>query len=255
MKTKVLSLAILLLSMLTMNAQLENLKIYGGVNVAGSSSTDFTNFHISDWENYGLVSVDPSSNEGRVAVNLKEMEAASVSAGIFVGADYSLSKRFSAIGEVQYSLSGISQLGVGLGINFKVISGEKFSLGLTPKIGYNTGSVDLGKISIIGEYTPPVILPEGTFDEGDKLSMKFSGIFSSIGISPEFKITDKVGIRSFIGYNISFSKSDGVECNDVLLPMDARGVVKDDLSSAQAGITPSVSNTGFSLQLGISYSL
>lgn len=237
------------------NAQTEKISIYGGLNVSGASSKDFTKFDVSDWESYGLLSQDPSSYEGRVAVDLASMKPKSIGIGIMLGGRYELSEKLSALAEIQYNLSDVSLLGLYVGINYDIVKGEKFSLGITPKIGYNSGSADLGVISLSEGYTPPVILPEGTFNPGDALSMEFSGLAVNLGLTPRFAITDKISVMAFLGYNLSFAKSDGLLCNGVLLPMEAKGVVKSDGLNNPAGLSPTINSNGLNIQIGVSYSL
>ena len=231
------------------------LQIYGGINITGTSTEDFTKFDISDWENYGLASVNPGSSEGRVLVDLVSMKPPVINLGAMLGGRYELNEKISALLEFQYTFTGVALTSVYLGVNYEIIQGDKFSLGITPKIGYSIGSADLGEITMISGYTPPVILPEGTFNLGDELSMEFSGLAVSLGVTPNFTITENISLTGFLGYNLSFASSDGLLCNDVLLPMSAKGVVKPDGLGTQAGISPSISSSGLSLQLGMEYKL
>ena len=254
MKKIIISTALLIGLSFGANAQVP-LTIYGGLNIAGISTTDFTKFDISDWENYGLNSQNPGGVEGRVTVDLVTMKPKPISIGIMLGGRYQVSEKFSALAEIQYALSGVSLMGLFVGANYDIVKGEKFSLGLTPKIGYNSGNADLGEISLLPGYTPPVILPEGTFNPGDALSMEFSGLAVSLGLTPSLAINEKISVMGFLGYNLSFAKSDGLLCNGVLLPMTARGVVKSDGLGTQAGISPKINSSGLSFQIGIAYKL
>jgi hypothetical protein len=260
MKKIVISIAILFGVNCLVIAQ-SPITIYGGLNIAGSSTKDFVKFDISDWENYGLLSENPSSVEGRVSVDLASMKPNPINIGLMLGGRYNLNEKFSALAEVQYTVSGISLLGVYAGVNYDLVKKEKFSLGFTPKIGYNVGSADLGTISLISGYTPPVILTEGTFTEGDALSMDFSGIAINLGLTPTFAITEKLSIMGLLGYNLSFASSDGLRCvsvddgSEIILPMSAVGIVKSDGSGTQAGISPLLSSSGLSLQIGLSYKI
>lgn len=229
------------------------LTFYGGLNTSGASSTDFTNFDISDWQNYGLNTLNPGGSEGRVNVDLTSKKPKALNLGIMLGARYGLTEKFSALAEVQYAVSGISLMGIYLGVNYDLIKGEKFSLGITPKIGYNIGSADLGNIELRPGYTPPVILPEGTFNVGDALSMEFSGLAVNLGLTPSFAVTEKISVMGFLGYNLGFTSSDGLLSNGVSLPMTALGVVKPDGLSTQAGINPTLKSSGLNLQIGVSY--
>jgi hypothetical protein len=250
---KVSVIIFLAFASLNSNAQLEKLSVYGGLNISGTSTKDFTKFDISDWENYGLLSQNPSSAEGRVTVDLESMKPSSLGIGLLLGGRYDLTEKFSALAEFQLNLSGVSLLGIYAGVNYDIIKGDKFSLGITPKIGYNVGSADLGEISLISGYTPPVVLNEGTFNAGDALSMEFSGLAFSLGITPKYAIADNISIMAFLGYNLSFAKSDGLLCNGVLLPMTAKGIVKSDGLNTAAGVSPSINSNGLNFQIGVSY--
>jgi len=232
--------------------------LYGGLNLAGASSKDFVQFDISDWEEYGLLT--QGGAEGRVTVDLAANKPGPINFGINLGAEYSLSEKFSALAEAQYNVSGISLLGVYAGINYDIVKTEKFSLGITPKIGYNVGGADLGTVSILPGYIPPVDLGEkGVFNDGDALRLDFSGLAINLGIRPRFMITENIGIHSLIGYNLGFTSSDGIvattEEGEVVIPMTSGAIVRSDGSGTQAGISPTLTSNGLSVQLGIVYKL
>lgn len=230
--------------------------VYGGLNVAATSTTDFTQFDISDWEKYGLKIVNPSSVEGRVRVDLESKKPSAMNIGVMVGGVRKINDNLSALVELQYSLSGIEFLATNIGINYTVMKGDKFGLSITPKIGYNRGKADLGDISVITGYTPPVILTEGTFNQGDALSMEFSGLAINLGVTPTYKINDKISLMGNIGFNLGFTSSDGLLSNGITLPMTSKGVVKSsDLGSTQAGLSPSITSSGLSLQIGVMYKI
>jgi hypothetical protein len=236
----------------TLSAQLN---LYGGIQTQQASSTDFVDFHISDWENYGLLALDPSSSEGRVAVNLTDVEPGFINLGLFIGADYSLSEKLSVLGEVQFNLSGISNLGINAGLTYNWLNSEKIRQGISLRLGYNMGSADLGTVSLIENYTPPVILPEGTFNDGDALSMEFSGLVIGFGLSTDFKLSEKIGLRIEPGYQLGFMSSDGLTAGGVSIPMSSAAVVQTDGLNTQAGILPDISSSGAYIKVGVSYSL
>jgi hypothetical protein len=251
MKTKVLLFTLCLAGF----SFAQDISIYGGLNIAGAKAKDFGTFDISDWQNFGLISEDPSNPEGRVRVNLENQKPGAINIGFLLGANYSLNEKLDALAEINYGLSGLKMTAAYVGINYKVVVKEKFTLGISPRIGYNTGSADLGTISVISGYVPPVILPEGTFNEGDALSMSFSGLGLNIGVRPTYQITDQISFQGHLGYNLAFTSTDGLLCNGVVLPMTSAGVVRPDGSGTKSGLNPSISSSGLSLQLGISYSL
>ncbi|MEY5130876.1 MAG: hypothetical protein RL734_943 [Bacteroidota bacterium] len=244
-----------ILCLCTVNAQLP-FDVYGGLNIASTSTTDFSMFDISDWEKFGLKSVNPSSSEGRVRIDLANMKPSTMNIGVMVGALKKVNDNLTALFEIQYSLSGIELLATNIGVNYSLMKGDKLNLDFTPKVGYTRGSADLGAISVITGYTPPVILTEGTFNEGDNLSMEFSGLQINLGITPTYKINDKLSLMGNIGYNLGFTSSDGLLCNGVTLPMSSKGVVQSaGLGNVQAGISPSITSSGLSFQIGVMYKL
>lgn len=251
MKTKVLLFTLCLAGI----SFAQDISIYGGLNIAGAKAKDFGTFDISDWQNYGLISEDPSNAEGRVRVNLENQKPGAINIGFLLGANYSLNEKLDALAEINYGLSGLKMTAAYVGINYKVVVKEKFTLGISPRIGYNSGSADLGTINVISGYVPPVILPEGTFNEGDALSMSFSGLGLNIGLRPTYQITDQISFQGHLGYNLAFTSTDGLLCNGVVLPMTSAGVVRPDGSGTKSGLNPSISSSGLSLQIGISYSL
>ncbi|NBO72803.1 hypothetical protein EBV26_20375 [bacterium] len=230
--------------------------VYGGLNIASTSTTDFSMFDISDWEKFGLKSANSSSQEGRVRIDLATMQPSSMNTGLMIGALRKVNDNLTALFEIQYSLSGIKLIASNIGVNYALMKGEKFNLDLTPKVGYTKGTADLGVISVIPGYTPPVILTEGTFDEGDNLTMEFSGLQINLGITPTYKLNDKMSLMGNIGYTLGFTSSDGLLCNGITVPMSSKGVVQSaGLGSAQAGISPSITSSGLSFQIGIMYKL
>jgi len=112
--------------------------VYGGLNIAGTSTSDFTKFDISDWEKFSLKSVNPSSSEeylpllvgsryyftsGNVKpsvtaklgytiwkskassyLTLAEESGSSLSCSIGAGLKYSLNTNFYAIANIDYNV-------------------------------------------------------------------------------------------------------------------------------------------------------
>ena len=58
--------SVFLVSVANAQFDMEKLTVYGGVSILPVKTVDFEDFHISDWENYGL-----GSSEGRVVVPLE----------------------------------------------------------------------------------------------------------------------------------------------------------------------------------------
>jgi len=256
MKKILLIAAIAVSNALYAQDKVGQITVYGGLNIGTSSNSDFSKFDISDWQNYGLLSQDPTSAEGRVRIDLASKKPSNLGIGGLIGGRYALSEKLSALAEAQFNFSGLTITSFYIGANYNFVNGKKFTLGITPKIGYISGSADLGSIDVIPGYTPPVILPEGTFNTGDALSLKFSGLAANIGLTPNIQLSKKIGITGLVGYTLSFASSDGLQCNNATVPMTASGVVKTDgLGNIQAGLNPKINASGINFQIGLSYKL
>ena len=224
---------------------------YGGISINSITTSEFQNFHLSDWEDYGL-----GGSEGRVSIPLGDKDPAGTNLSFLGGGISPLSDNLNAIVEFQIGLGNISYTALYVGVTYNLINGESFKLGITPKAGYSLATADFGEIELISGYTPPVIIPEGTFTNGDKLTMDMTGVGVQIGITPSIKINDQIGILVQAGYELSFASDPVIMVNDdIEIPMTAIGVVKDDLSGTQAGINPSAETGGVFFQFGISYKL
>ena len=224
---------------------------YGGINMNSITTSEFENFHISDWQNYGI-----GGAEGRVSIPLRDKDPAGSNMNLLVGASLPISDKLNALAEFQMGLGSVSYTAVYLGGTFNLINGEKFKLGITPKVGYTLATADFGEIELISGYVPPVIIPEGTFTNGDELTMDMSGVGVQIGITPSLKINDKIGILVQAGYELSFASDPVIMVNDEIeIPMTATGVVKTDGSATQAGLNPAAETGGTFFQFGISYKL
>lgn len=233
-----------------------NITLYVGGNLTGVNVTDFQNFHISDWQNYGLKVLNPGSAEGRVAVNLADKKPSSITMGAVVGLFYNLAPKLDGLVEAQITFSGVEYKAAFIGIKYDIVSSEKFTLGITPKIGYTLATANFGEVSLIQGYTPPVILPEGTFTNGDKLKMDINGFAASLNLTPKLMINEKIGLFANLGYQISFAGDPALKATsnsgtDVDIPMSAKGVVKSNLYATQAGIKPSILPTGLAIHLGV----
>ena len=228
----------------------DNFDVYGGISSVTVSTSDFTNFHISDHESYGLGAI-----EGRVAVPLGDNDIAGQNMSILLGATSPISSRIDALLEVQVGFGDVSYGAAFTGLNLKLINGNKFRLGFTPKVGVVSSLANFGVIEVLPDKTPPVILPEGTFNEGDSLSMDISGIGINLGMTPSFFLTETLGLTAFVGYQISLTDEPIIKAGDVEIPMDAAGVVKTDMSATQAGISPEANVSGITFQVGIVYNI
>ena len=204
------------------NAQLfEDYTVYGGLSGVNITTSDFTNFHVSDWQTWGL-----EESEGRVADPLGDNDIAGPNLNVLVGAYSPLLNRLDGFAEAQVGVGDVSYVAVFLGVDFKFMDGASYSLGLTPKFGYSSAQADFGSIELLPGKTPPVELSEGTFNVGDSLTMDMSGAALGIGLTPRIQLTDAIGITSFIGFQQSITSDPAIKAGDIEIPMSSSGVVK-----------------------------
>ncbi len=234
-------------------ASAQNFKLYGGVSYQGVNTDDFNDFHISDWERFR------GASEGRVNAPLSSKNANN-SIGAHVGAQYDLGDRFGLILEGSLGFGNVSYYAVTGGINYNFISGEKFKLGISPRVGYSSASANFGEINLIDGFTAPVIITEGTFTNGDRLSVESSGIFAQVGLVPEFRVNEHFGIRAFIGYGIGFGGNTNIlvetRGEEIEIPLTSPAVlepISDEIDAYNSN--PKLNLTGLVFQLGVSYNL
>jgi hypothetical protein len=86
--------------------------------------------------------------------------------------------------------------------------------------------------------------------------MDISGTAFQIGITPSYKINDKISITGQTGYSISSISEPTMKVNgEVEIPLDATSVVKADYTGTQAGINPKADLGGMYFQFGIRYKM
>jgi hypothetical protein len=231
--------------------------IYGGINTMQFQTADFVNFHISDWEQYGLLSEDPYSLEGRVAIPLGNNDISGENFGLFLGLSSPVNNMIDALIEGQVTINKKMQYyGIYAGGNVKILNTKLLKFGIAPKIGYAFGFADFGTVKQVSGYTDPVILEEGTFYEGDSISMEFTGIGAQIALVPEISLPGGLGLFGQFGYQLSFAKDPIIKVGEETeLSMESAALVKDDYSSTQAGISPLAAAGGYFIQVGLKFDI
>jgi len=253
---KIISIVFVVTSLYGQAFDISKVTYYGGIHSNNISTSGFANFHLSDWETYGLKNDNSSNAEGRVNVPLGDKDITGNIMGIYFGSEYPMTNRINSLVELQVGLGKVTYGAAFLGIEVNVIKKDKFSLGIMPKIGGGIVSADFGSISLIDGYQAPVIIPEGTFTDGDSLSMEIIGTAFQIGITPSYKINDKISITGQAGYSISSISESTIKVNDeVEIPLDATGVVKVDYTGTHADLNPTADTGGIYFQFGIRYKM
>lgn len=229
--------------------------LYIGVNSKSVTSTDFSDFCISDWQYYGLMSENSSNQEGRILVPLNNAKPKSSAVGLSFGFDYSSKRvqRLNYLFEFQGSFSRPKVRSGAFGINFDFIQKEKFTLGITTKILFTSFNVYLGVTKFIDGYVSPVVLPNKMYGDGDILSYKLSGFTFSPGLTSRYVISDKMSILGYIGWNLGDLKSSGVLISNENIDLTQPFVVKNDGTGTQAGIKPKIGIQGLNFQVNFRY--
>jgi hypothetical protein len=217
-------------------------KVYFGPSILPFAVEGLDDIHASDWENYGL-----GSSEGRVSVPLKQGNSSGTRFGVLVGyeSDFdALPKWIPFAADLGAYFGDMMVFAVRAGVNIKPFQGASWSVGLSPRIGFLYGTMDFGTVEVFPGKTPPVITPEGTFNEGDDLSASMMGVIAAVGIVAEYRFTENWGILLDTGFHYAYMMDLEVTAGDITLDMDAPSLVKNDGSSTQADLDPSGSSLG-----------
>jgi len=241
----------------------DNVTFYGGVVFLPLETKEMEDVHVSDWQNFGT-----GSMEGRVHLPLSEGETSGLRLGYMVGVEYDLLQRFNVyqglpfIAEIQLSPTSeaFKYFQALIGANLRLLKSPHFDLRLSPKIGYAMLQGDFGEVEMLPGKTPPVITPEGTFRVGEKIKSDMSGVAIQANLSAFYKITERIGLDLQVGWNQAFLGDLTIEAGDVELKYDSPTVVEPVLdigdgtsSSTQAGVDPSLSSSGVTIFVGLSY--
>jgi hypothetical protein len=257
MRTKItLFFSLLLLHLSLVNAQTDKSKsisLYGGLNLYSLSTKDFKDFDISDWESYGLRHEDPSSLEGRVRIKIADKDPKGLKVGFMIGSLLPISSKTDLLAEIQHASSSVSLTNLYIGINHHFKTLKNGTLALTAKFGYNYGSIDLGTIEMIRGYIAPVILPEGEFNVGDKLSLEFEGTALNLGLGYFTNSEKAINFFANANLNLGLGTKASLQSNGKSIPMSSNAVVKTDYKSTFANINPTFKAIGIGLQVGLIY--
>lgn len=246
-----LTLCFILMSISTISKgqtfSIDSLFVYGGISYIPIKTVDFFDVHISDWERFGL-----GTSEGRVEVPLLD-NAPGSSPGLALGAHYFLNETWSGSVDLTYTFSGINLIQALLGVHYKIMDGSKFSIALSPRIGYSMANGEIGTTEILPGKTPPVILDEGTFDADESLKVEFSGVLFQAGITPVFEVSDRLRIIANVNYGLNFARNATLRAGGIEIPFTSNGVVRSDGSNTQAGINPEVKNQGVGVSVSVAF--
>lgn len=170
-----------------------------------------------------------------------------------IGSLLPIGTKTDLLAEIQHAPSTVSLTNLYIGINHHFKTLKSGTLAITAKFGYNYGTIDLGEISLIPGYIAPVILPEGEFNIGDKLSLEFEGSALNLGLG-YFTNTEKaVNFFANANLNLGLGTKASLQSNGKSIPMSSKAVVKTDYKNTFANINPTFKSIGIGLQLGLIY--
>ncbi|MDW3195087.1 MAG: hypothetical protein R8G66_22125 [Cytophagales bacterium] len=223
----------------------ENITYSIGIIRMPLESEDFNDFHISDWQDFGLGSI-----EGRVAVPLSE-ERATSSYGVTGALLYNFNEKWTGLLELGLGVTDFFVLDFMVGAEYALINANLFQLRGVLKAGYATGFGGSTTADILPGKTPPVILPEGTFDAGDAIDVTFNNIPVQLGVKPVIQLTERFALYGNFFYSVSLGNEATIEAGEVEVMFDSDAVVAPDGSSTQAGIAPELKLNGFGFDAGV----
>ncbi len=157
--------------------------------------------------------------------------------------------------------NGVTGAAALIGVDVRVKQ-RNFTIGVPLRIGAITAGADLGTATLLTGATGPVILEQGTINEGDALNASINGVMASAGVLGELWISKKLAIRgeasvqqgAFSGFTIRAGIDDPetTETDErVAIDGDDIAIKKPDGSLDQAGMTPAGGTFGVSGFVGV----
>ncbi len=243
------------------------LTVYLGMGTSPLETVDFVDFHVSDWEKYGL-----GGAEGRVSLPLSERAYSGQAGGILLGIESEIQEGISVFAEGAVFVPSddfiVGELSLGPRF-FKKAS--KATLSISPKIGYILGNVGFGKVNLIEGTTAPVILDEGTFNVGDEIRTDISALSYGLTGKADYSLGDKFGLYLEVGYKGGISDDaevvtnpEGNPENKTSIKLDSPAVVNPASPTDEdypttgnnpMNMQPKIEVQGTTFQIGISYRL
>jgi hypothetical protein len=200
---------------------------------------------VSDWQIYGL-----GGAEGRMRLPLSKAETSGLVPTVNVGVQADFHPLLTGLLEAHFGFasSNTTLTMISVGGLFTPVNTGRFTLGLGPKVGYAIGTVNFGETSVIPGKLAPVILSEGTIQNGTKIEAGITGVTVQGVISAKYMFTPQIGLQLDGGYLYGvmgdFKLKAKASAGDIELKKDNKALVLDNGSSTQAGIDPKASMSG-----------
>lgn len=232
---------------------------YAGAGYASFDVSGFEDICFSDWQKYGLKSVNPSSAEGRVLLQMGSVNGKSNVFGVVLGAEGDLSDYLKVLAEVGvYPGKNNSLLIEAFGAAFVTIPAGVMSFGAGVKVGYSALCVTLGTLEMIPGYIAPVVTNGTTYRVGEQMNFYHQSVSCIPTVEIAVHFTDSIRLSAQAGYHVSVYNiknylSVGTDRNSKKVDLSSRSIVKNDGSSTQAGMNPSVKYGKLRAQVTLSY--
>jgi hypothetical protein len=204
---------------------------YAGLATSPLRISGLEDLNASDWQDFGT-----GAREGRIDLPLQGANTDGTRWGGRLG--YRLVPAFPVLAELGVFPGKALLLTFALGVDLHPLRSKSFSLGVTPKIGYMVGIIDLGNAHVLPGKTPPIVTRAGTFQEGDSVSAMLSGLFGQLAVTSNLKVFGPLGVRLEAGYQLAAVGNFKIKAGGVELDKNAPALVKADGSTRQAGIDP-----------------
>lgn len=246
---KILALILLITISYTQSYSQISLEI-GYYSMSKLKTKNFNDFHISDWELYGL---GQNTGESRMLVPLSSKHFYKECQSIYFAFGFDISKRFSIVFDLPIIIDQeIIGVDVNIGGIFNFINNESFTLGTIAKLGYANRSFKLENLKIVEGYSKPLEIGDETYLDGFTLDAAFMGMSYNVGLTSRiyfiknfFYLHGEIGYGGGIFGDIKFENID--------LEIDDTRIVEPNETNNPAKLSPEIEQRGmyFSFGLGI----
>ena len=226
------------------------LEVYGGLGMEMASVSGMQDVRISDVKYYGL-------REGSLLLPLAESNGTSVPITLTIGVEGAMAPNFGVIAEICYGFIDGSSYAANLDVGGKYyFANRNFHFGAGVKAGVYYMDKSLGEAKILAGTTPPVILPEGTIYNGDKLTYTVYGMSITPMVDIGFPVSRDLTVGCNVGYQLGFSFGSEFKAGDVTVdPENSEDIYEASLIFKEIDLNPSVSLNGVKASFYVYYKL
>jgi len=244
MKTR---LFIFFISVLLFSSLLaEDKKVYVSYAMAPFEITGLKNVHLSD---------KLGSTEGRLNLNLTDGESEGMHPGALIGGAYIINDNLSLSGELSIfvaSNAGMVLGAFGFDVKYPISS---FYVGFSPKIGFGSINIHLGKAKQIPGYFDPVITNDGTISDGDELSGIITGFNYQVMAITGYRISESFEIVAQGGFTHTIFGDMKINSGETTIKNGSGNIVETDYSYTRSDLQGEGESIGLMFSIGVGYYL